>query len=66
MENKIQLEQEVKELKASLSKIKNDYNSLLNEYINMKEERDTLIDDLPVVRASNVRLQRENGRLRNI
>ena len=66
MENKIQLEQEVKELKANLSKIKNDYNSLLNEYINMKEERDTLIDDLPVVRASNVRLQRENGRLRNI
>ena len=31
----------------------------------MKAERDTLIDDLPVLRASNVRLQRENGRLRN-
>lgn len=38
---------------------------MLNEYKNMKEERDTLIDDLPVVRASNVRLQRENGQLRN-
>lgn len=65
MENKLQLEQENKELKASLSNLENDYNTLLNEYKKMKEERDTLIDDLPVVRASNVRLQRENGQLRN-
>lgn len=65
MENKLQLEQKNKELKASLSSLENDYNNLLNEYKKMKEERDTLIDDLPVVRASNVRLQRENGQLRN-
>lgn len=65
MENETKLTQQVKELKTSLSSLENAYNSLLNKYKNMKAERDTLIDDLPVVRASNVRLQRENGQLRN-
>lgn len=32
MENKTQLEQKVKELKASLSSLENDYNNLQNEY----------------------------------
>lgn len=65
MENETKSTQQVKDLKANLSNLENDYNILLNEYKKMKEERDTLIDDLPVVRASNVRLQRENRKLQN-
>lgn len=49
--------------KDRVSMSENEYRQVMNELNQYKSERDTLIDDIVVLRANNERLRRENARL---